>query len=109
MAAGGVFLAAEQGNPAGLELLFKPTYTIEEWLGALDQRVVHPSLRVVELLPFGPSAQLPAEEQVPDPIARQVRLDGTGVEVRRVPGVWARTGVHQDLDPVPLQQPGELP
>ena len=108
VAPGGVFLAAKQGDPAGRYLPFQPMYTIEERLGAFDKRVVHPALRVVELFPIGPSAQLPAEEQVPDPIARQGRPELSDVEVRRVPGVRARASVHQDLDPVPLQQAGEL-
>lgn len=108
MAASGVFLAAKQGDRAGPDLLLQPTYTIEERPGTLDERVVHPALRVVELPTLGPSAEFPAEEQVPDAIPRQGRFEGVGVEVRRVPGVRVRTGVYQNLDPVSLQQVGEL-
>src|SRR5215203_2738791 len=83
-------------------------YTIEERSRLFDQRVVYPALRVVVLLPLGLSAQLSAEEQVSYPGVRQVRFDVTGVEVRRVPGVRARPGIHENLDPMFLQQAGEL-
>ena len=108
MASGGVFLATEQGDPASLDLALQPMYTIEERPGSFDPRVVYPALRVVELLSLGSPAQLQAKEQVPDPVARQGRFDVSGVEVWRVPGVRARTGVDQNLDPVPLQQAYEL-
>jgi len=108
VAPGGVLLAAEQGDSVGPDLLLQPMYTIEERQGPLDSRVVHPALRVVELLLLGLPAQLPAEEQVPDPVARQDSFDVSGVEVRRVPGVRVRTGVNQNPDPVPLQQADEL-
>jgi hypothetical protein len=70
VAAGGVFLAAQQGYRANTDLRLQPTYTIEERPRTPDQHVVHPALPVVELLRFRPSSQLPAKEQVPDPIAR---------------------------------------
>ena len=107
MAAGGIFFATQQGDRAGLDLLLQPTYTIEERSGTSDQRVVYPALRIVEFPAFWPSAQLSAQEEVPDPFTRKGRFDAAGVELRRMPGVRVRTGVHQDLDPVPLQQAGE--
>lgn len=89
MAPGGVFLAAKQDDFVILNLLLQPVDPIEERPGSLDKRIVYPSLCIVELLPFRPSAQLPTEEQVSDPFARQGRFDVSGVEVRRVPGVRA--------------------
>ena len=68
MAPGGVLLAAEQGDRARPDLALKPTYTIEERPRALDERLVYPALRIVKLLALGPSAQLLAEEKVPDPV-----------------------------------------
>ena len=108
MAAGGIFFATEQGDRAGPDLLLQPTYTIEERAGTPDQRVVHPSLRVVELTAFGPSAKLPAEEKVSDAIPRQCCFESAGVEALRVPGVWMRTGVDNNLYRVSLQQVNEF-
>jgi hypothetical protein len=108
VAAGGIFFATEQGDRAGPDLLLQPTYTIEERAGTPDQRVVHPSLRVVELPALGPSAELPAEEKVSDAVLRQRYFEGAGVEARRVPGVWMRTGVDNNLYRVSLQQVNEF-
>ena len=102
MASGGIFLATEQGDLAGPYLHLQPVYTIQERSGTLDERVVYPALRVVELLTFGSPAKLPTQKQVRDPVSRQDGFDGAGVEVRRVPGVRSRAGVHQYLDTVLL-------
>ena len=107
MTSGRVFFAAKQGDPVSLDLHLQSMYTIKERPRSLDQRVVYPTLRVVELLSFRPSSQLQTEEQVLDTVARQDSFDVFGVKVRRVPGVRARTGVYQNLDPVPLQQANE--
>ena len=108
MTAGGVFFAAKQGDSTVQDLSLQPIYTIEKRPRSLNPHIVDAALRVVELLPRGPSTQFQAEEQVPDPVARQGGFEIFDVEMRRVPGVRARTGIDQNLDPVPLQQADEL-
>ena len=103
-----VFFTAEQGDPAVQNLSLKPMYTIEKRPGSLDPQIVDAAPDIVELFPRGSSAQFQAEEQVPDPVARQGSSEILDVEVRSVSGVRARTDVHQSLDPLPLQQPDEF-
>jgi hypothetical protein len=107
VATGGIFLATEQGDRAGSDVLLQLTYTIEERAGTSDQRVVYPAVTVVEDLPFGPPAELSAEEEMPYAVIRQNLLKRPGIEVRNVPGVRVRTDVRDRLDPVPPQQTGE--
>ena len=107
MATDGIFLAAQQGDRAGTDLLLQPTYTIEERPRTTEQRVVHTAVIVVVLFTSGPSAQLTAEKLVPDAVLRQRRFEGAGVEARGVPGVRVRSGVHDDLDLVPFQKAKE--
>ena len=108
MAPGGIFLAAKQGDPALPDSLLQPVNSVEKRPRSLDPRVVHPAIRIVELLRCGSSSQLDAEEQALDPIIRQDSFDISGVEVWGMPGVRSRTDVRHDLDPVPLQQADEL-
>ena len=108
MTAGGVFFAAKQGDPTVQDLSLQPMYTIEKRPRSLNPHIVDAALRVVELLPRGPSTQFQAEEQVPNPVARQGGFEIFDVEMRRVPGVRVRPGIRQNLDPVPHQQADEL-
>jgi hypothetical protein len=108
MTAGGVFFAAKQGDPTVQNLSLQPMYTIEKRPRSLNPHIVNAALRVIELLARGPSTEFRSEEQVIDPIVRQGNFEIFDVEMWRVPGVRARTGVHQNLDPVYLQQADEL-
>jgi hypothetical protein len=107
VATGGIFLATEQGDRAGSDLLLQPTYTIEERAGTSDQRVVYPAVTIVENVPFWPSAEFSAEEEMPYAVIRQDLLQRPGIEVRHMPGVRVRTDVRDRLDPMPPQQTGE--
>ena len=108
MTAGGVFFAAKQGNPTVQYLSLQPMYTIEKRPRPLNPHIVDAALCVVELLPRGLSTKFQAEEQVPDPVVRKGGFEIFNVEMWRVPGVRVRTGVRQNLDPVPHQQADEL-
>ena len=107
MATAGVFLAAQQGDRAGEDLLLQPTYTIEERPRTPEQRVVHATEVVVELRTCGSPPELPTKKQVPDAVHRQRRFEGEGVEARNVPGVRMRTGIYDDLYTVLFQQANE--
>ena len=62
MASGGILLAAKQGDPAVPSVPLQPVYPIEKRPGSLDPRVIDPTICIVELLLYGPSAQFEAEE-----------------------------------------------
>ena len=87
VAASWVLFATEQGDPAVPDTTLQALDPIEKRLGALDLRIVYPTIRIIELLSSGPSSKLEAEEHTPDTVAQQDSFEVSGAEVRRVPRV----------------------
>jgi hypothetical protein len=108
VAYGRIFLATKQGYLMVPYTTLQPLHPIEKRPRSLDSRILHPSIRIVELLRCGSSSKLEAEKQTPDTLLRQDSFKVSGAKVWRVPGVRLRTDVRYDLDPVPLQQADEL-
>lgn len=103
-----IFLAAQQGYLVVPDTTLQLLKSIEERPRSLDSCIIHPPIRIVELLRCGSSSKLEAEKQTPDAVIPQDSFDVLGAEVWRVPGVRLRTDVRYDLDPVLLQKADEL-
>ena len=104
VAVGGVLLAAHQRRPAGLDAVEEPLHALLK-LPRLGQTIIeHVPFAVVELVALRPPSQHRAEEQILHSPALELAADRLPVELRGVPGVGTGTHVHDQPDPVPLDQ-----
>lgn len=104
MAVRGILFAAQQGRPAGLDCLQKPGDAALK-LGRLRQPVVqHVPLLVIKLFAVRPASEKIAQEQIVHAPLSQMAPDFVLVELRSVARVGARPDIHDQTNPLLLNQ-----
>ena len=104
MTVGRVFFSAQKRRTTVPDGLQEPLQTAREGRRPSQTVVEDVSFVVVEILPFRFAPQKIAQERVVDAATLQAATDCLPVEIRRVARVGTRTDVHDQPDPVLLDQ-----